>query len=519
MNISSTNTSVPNAQQLRDELLRQKVRERVYATRAKAAAQLEQIRIEVAKRQCATMKGFVAYFWDVVEPGTDLRWNWHLDVLCEDLEALERGSITKEIVNVPPGTMKSLLMSVFFRAKLWSKNPRLRFLTGSYGSNLSMDQNVKLRDIIQSKKYKELYPHVVLSGDQNAKEFIKTTCGGWSIATSVGGLGTGLHPDYVVVDDPLTAQEALSEADRSTANKWIERTISTRGKTRNVRFLLVMQRLNEEDPTGFLLRKGGYTHRRFPMRFIPTKTQEDGTVVYADPKDQRTVEGELLWPELFSEKIVRELEIDLGPYGAAGQLQQRPAPEGGGLFKREWFKYIETAPVGTRYVRGWDTAATEGDGDYTAGVKMGEYSQQYYVQHVYREQISSHGVDLAMKSFAKSDGVLCSVREQKEPGSAGKAVVTSRAKDLAGSDYNFIPIAVDKVTNAKPFRAQCEAGNVFIVRTGDPIRDAWIEPYLAELSVFPVGSNDDQVDGSSTAFNALVAEKPMLTSSTWGRKR
>jgi len=472
--------------------------------------ELARIERALAIKRCSRLKDFVERAWSTVEPDDALIWNWHLDTLCSALEASERGDILNAIINVPPGTMKSLLVSVFFRAWLWTKNPGLKFLAGSYSSALSIRDNVKLRVLVTAPWYQDFFPHVKLVGDQNAKERFDTTAGGWSIATSVGGVGTGEHPNYTIIDDPLTAQQARSEAERNAANSWIERTISTRGVIHDVRTWVVMQRLHEDDTTGFLLRKGGWWQLYLPMRYETEKRDATGRVTYKPhPLDQRESPGELLWPSQFTEAKVRKLELALGPYGAAGQLQQQPAPEGGGLFRREWFGVVDVVPVGARYCRGWDTAGTEDGGDWTVGAKLAVKDGIFYVVHVVRDQLGPAGVDGLIRSTAELDGIACSQREEKEGGASGKAVIVARAKLLLGYDYAHVEVGGDKVTRAKPFRAQCEAGNVRLVR-GD-----WNQEYLDELAFFPVGRHDDQVDASSCAFNVLVAEEPQSDALTW----
>lgn len=489
---------------------------RVQEIKEQAPHALNAIELELKRRELKGFKNFVTYFWDTIEPTQPLSWNWHHDELCDVCERLYRGDETRVVVNIPPGTMKTLLMSVMFRAYIWSQDASQRFLSGSYGGGLSIEHNVKLRTIVTSAKYKVLFPHVVLTGDQNAKERFDTTLGGWSIATSVGGVGTGEHPNYVFVDDPLTEQQSRSAVERKNASSWISGTLSTRGVILNVRVLIVMQRLHEDDPSGYLLSKGGWTHVCLPMRYEGVTLNKDGTAQYPDPRDHRKKVGELLWPEMFSEQKVRQLEIDLGPYGAAGQLQQRPAPEGGGLFKREWFRFVQASPALARRIRCWDTAATAQGGDYTAGVRIAESKNTFYIEHSFRDQLSPAGVDATIYQYALLEHEKCGQRELREPGSSGKTVTDARAKSLKGYDYAEIRVTGDKVTNAKPFRAQCEAGNVCILRTGDHAADAWIEPFISELCNFPTGKNDDQVDAGSGAFNAVLLEpEPMEEFATW----
>lgn len=462
-----------------------------------ALRQMDAIEAEMARR---SLKLFVQKTWDIVEPNRPLSWNWHLDELCTVLESVTAGTYKRVLINVSPGTMKSLLVSVFWPAWEWATNAKLRYLTASYGSHLTIRDNLRLRDIVRSPWYAAHYS-LDFSSDQNAKERFNTTEGGWRIATSVGGVGTGEHPDRIIIDDPITAQQARSKTELQSANDWFDGTVSSRGVTRDTAIVVVMQRLDENDLAGHLLRKGGWEHVCWPMRYEPSRPKTDKDAGHtADKRDPRTQPGQLFWPELFTEEKVRQLELDLGPYGTAGQLQQRPSPEGGGLFKREWFRIVDAAPALARRARGWDTAGTQDAGDWTCGVKIAEAKDTFFIEDVTRGQWGPDGVDKTMRLTAEMDGKKCAQREEKEGGSAGLAVIAARAKALKGFDYAGVSISGDKVTRAKPFRAQCEAGNVLLVR-GD-----WNETYIRELCNFPVGKNDDQVDGSSCAFNAVLLE-------------
>ncbi len=492
-----------------------------------------------------SLYAFLQEAWAIVEPSQDFVTNWHIEVMCQVLQDITTGKEPRNrwIFNISPGTMKSLLISVIWPAWVWARNPKKRFLTASYGQHLTVRDNLRVRDIIQSPWFQSLFP-VKLLEDQNTKTRYNTEKGGWRIATSVDGVGTGEHPDFIIIDDPITAGQAESEPERSAANNWFDRTISSRGVARGVTIIVVMQRLHQDDLTGHLLKKGGWGHVRFPMRFekctcpgpIEVIAEDQRCALHKadphwtpDPLDPRTEPGELMFPLLFNETKVALLEQDLGPYGAAGQLQQRPSPMGGGQFKREWFQFVDhdAVPSLARRVRGWDTAATEGGGDYTVGVKLSEAfawmpspeninirtlqsTGKFYVEHVAREQLGPAGVDGLMKSTANTDGKACPIREEKDPGAGGKAVIAARTRLLVGFDYGFNALGANKVIRAKPFRSQCAAGNVFLVR------GPWNEKYLTELCNFPTGSYDDQVDASSCAFNALLLEPaPRQTDCTW----
>jgi predicted phage terminase large subunit-like protein len=263
--------------------------------------------------------------------------------------------------------------------------------------------------------------------------------------------------------------------------------------------------LHVDDLSGYLVKRGGVEHVYFPMRYEPTRPKTDEDPGYeACPYDTRTEKGELLVPEIFSEDKVKQLEKDLGAYGTAGQLQQVPVPEGGGMFKRSWFKFLDAKPAQSRIrrsARGWDTAATEQAGDWTVGARIDEFDDgNFLVSYVVRDQLSPAGVDALMLATAQLDGKPVPQREEKEGGASGKTVVDARAKTLVGYDYQGVGVGTSKILRSKPFRAQAEAGNIYLLRA------SWNEEYIKELCDFPVGKHDDQVDASSCSFNAVLLE-------------
>ena len=233
---------------------------------------------------------------------------------------------------------------------------------------------------------------------------------------------------------------------------------------------------------------------------------------FVDPRKP----GEALWPAKYPLSELRRRRVGMGEYDWASLYQGRPAPSGGGLFREEWFagKFVDAAPVLARRARGWDTAATEGGGDYTCGVRIAEAGGIFYVEDVVRGQWSPANAEARMKLTVELDGRGVAQREEKEGGSAGKTVIEARTRTLAGADYEGVGISGSKVTRSKPFRVQCEAGNVRIVRDrgrGGVDGVGWNKDYIDELCGFPTAKHDDQVDGSSCAFNAVLMMPPMVT--------
>lgn len=490
------------------------------ALRAAAAAlpvpTLEQVDAAICGR---SLREFVRAAWSELEPDTPLKWNWHLDAICDHLEAVSRGQIRNLLVNIPPGCMKSMLVSVLWPAWEWATRPELRYLCASYDQALATRDNRRVRDLVQSEWYRARWPHVRISDDQNQKTRFDTTAGGWRIGTSVGGRATGEHPHRKIVDDPHTPSQSLSEAERAEVRHWFDNTLSTRGVALGAATVVIMQRLHEQDLSGHILDGGGFVHLCLPMRWEPGRMVAT-PLGWQDPREKA---GELLWPEMFPGPVVDELvRTRLGSVGEAGQLQQRPAPSGGGMFRREWFR-LAALPEGVRrWCRFWDCAGTEEkpgtDPDWTVGTLIGEAGGVYYVADVIRLRASAASVDAAMFQAAQTDPPGTLIREEQEPGSSGKAVIAAHARMLAGRDYAGVPATGEKTTRWRPFVVQAEAGNVRLVPDAEGKPRPWVQAWLDELSLAPFGRHDDQADSAAGAFSALalgprpVTSRPVL----WG---
>ena len=440
--------------------------------------------------------GFVRAAWHVLEPTSELKWGWSLDAICEHFEAVTNGEVKKLLINVPPGCMKSLLTGVLWPAWEWGPKgrPGLRYLGTAHKQDLGVRDNLKCRRLIQSEWYQERWP-MKLTSDQNAKTKFENEHTGFREAMAFTSL-TGSRGDRVLLDDPLSVDHANSDADMKAAEITFTEALPTRVNNGDSAIVVIMQRLNEKDTSGIILqRELGYVHLCLPMRF-EAERKCTTSIGFQDP---RTVDGELLFPERFPEETVASLERTMGSYAAAGQLQQRPAPREGGMFKKAWFPIVRAIPAGTRFVRGWDLAATEGAGDWTAGVKIGRQKNgRFIIAGVARDRKATAGVEQMLVNTASQDGYMCEISIPQDPGQAGKAQASYYIGKLAGYTARATPESGDKETRAGPLAAQAEAGNV------DVLEGDWNEQFFDEITVFPNGSYDDQVDGASRAFNALA---------------
>lgn len=453
---------------------------------------------------------FAKLAWPVLEPATELKWGWALDAICEHLEAVTAGEIRRLLMNVPPGSMKSLLTGVIWPAWEWGPRgmPEKRFLGTAHSQNLAVRDNMKARRLIASEWFQRRWP-IALTTDQNAKTKFENEATGFREAMAFTSM-TGSRGDRVVLDDPISADNANSEAELESARLTFTETLPTRINNDQSAIVVIMQRLNEKDTSGVITDLGlDYEHLMIPMRFEKERRCTTG-IGWTDP---RTEDNELMFPERFPESEVEALEKTLGAYATAGQLQQRPAPRGGGMFKRHWFEVIPTAPAGCQWVRAWDLAATKSDkAAYTAGVLMGRTPDgRYVIADVQRIQGSAAEVERLLVNTASQDGQQVKGSLPQDPGQAGKSQIQYLIKQLAGFTYTASPESGDKETRAEPLAAQAEVGNVMIVQ-GD-----WNEAFLSELSTFPMGKFKDQVDAASRAFAELV--KPVAAAGMFLKKR
>lgn len=293
---------------------------------------------------------FIQQAWHVIEPGQPYVHGWHVDFICEHLEAvtdgvdLDDGSpYNRLLINVPPGTMKSLIVNVFWPSWEWGprNKPHLRYVCAAHKvENLSARDSRRMRQLITSDWYQKRWgDRVSLARDQNEKLNFVNSAQGFRIATSITSL-TGIRGDRVLIDDPHSVDSAASEAQReSEVTTFLEAIPSRLNNPISSAIIVIMQRLHEEDVSGVILDKGlGYDHIMLPMRYDPGRARPTKLGL----EDPRSAEGELLFPQRFPLDVVERDERAMGPYASAGQFQQSPEPRGGGVIKRDWWRLWDT---------------------------------------------------------------------------------------------------------------------------------------------------------------------------------
>jgi len=459
-----------------------------------APTELQAIERELCARSLAD---FVRRAWPVLEPGQEYQHGWHIDAICEHLEAVTDGDINRLLINVPPGTMKSMLTGVFWPAWEWGPKgrPSHRIIGASHEMGLATRDARRMRQLVQSDWYQSLWP-VEFIGDQNQKTYFENDATGWRQACAVASM-TGRRGDVVLLDDPHSVEAALSQAHRETALRVFQETMPTRlNNPDRSAIVVIMQRLHEEDVAGLILEKGfGYEHLCLPMEYEPERKCVTG-IGFADP---RTVEGELLFPERFPAEVVQRDREAMGEYAFAGQMQQRPAPRVGAFFAWEKMEIMAVPNRCAETVRYWDKAGTAGGGAYTAGVKLGRAADgAFVVLDVIRGQWGAADRERIIRQTAEIDGTQCRVRIEQEPGSGGKESAEATIRSLAGFTVQADRVTGDKASRAEPYAVQMAAGNIRLAQ-GD-----WNRDFVNEHKTFPVGKYKDQVDAAAGALAALA---------------
>lgn len=446
-------------------------------------------RLRRAAGESLSLAQFVRLAWHVVEPGTDLAWNWHIDAICEHLEAVTAGRIRRLIINVPPGHMKSLIVSVFWPAWIWLRDPGMRMLTGSYADDLATRDSVRTRDLLASGWYQREYaPAWKFKTDQNLKSWYRNDRYGERMTFSVGGRLTGFRGHGIVVDDPVNVKDAYSAAALKEAEYVLTKALPTRlNDPKTGWIVMIMQRVSELDPTGVFLRKGGWDHLCLPSEYDP-KIAKPTSIGWRDP---RTTPGELLFEEMFPAAVLEDLKITLGARDFAAQHSQRPVPAEGNMFKASWFQYFDVLPPKfDELAQSWDfTFGSKSDGaSYVCGAVWGRIgSQRYRIEEV-RARMTFPEMLTAFRSMSKR--WPAATAKFVEAKANGQAIIDTLTTEIGG----IIPIEPDgsKQARAAAVSPIVEAGNLLLPRWG-----SWTEDYIAEMCAFPFGQANDRVDETS----------------------
>lgn len=445
-------------------------------------------RLEQADRSRESFGRFVRLAWPIVEPARPFAPNRATDAIVEHLQAVGDGKIRRLLIAVSPGIGKSTLASVLFPAWVWTRRPAWRSIFASYASALAIRDSLRTRRLIESEWYRALFARGwELRTDQNRNDDFENTESGRRVAVGIDGQLTGTRCNHATIDDSLNAIDANSKATRDRTNLWFDTALPSRfDKWEEATRIVIQQRLHEDDLIGHLLAKGGYESLILPSLF--DSRRRCVTSLWSDP---RVEDGEVLAPEIHSAAFLAELKRDMGSYAFAGQYQQAPAPDEGGMFQRGWWRrYDELPPALERMTISVDATFGSRTGSRVAilvGAKAKRGPERFIVDADVRHMGFTETVAAVRAMREKWPEVSRVLIEKK---ANGAAVIEELEREMSGI------VAVEpkggKESRASAIQSQVEAGNVYLPRIGP-----WTDDFILELATFPNGTNDDQVDALS----------------------
>lgn len=467
----------------------------------------EAARLAVLRELCINDHLFFARHFFKVREGVKFRVNWHHKMVCDAIERVIQGEIKRLIINVPPGSSKTELAVINLIARGIAINPRARFLHLSYSSELAELNSAKAKELIKSSEYQALFP-LPIKADSSAR-------GRWNVvgedgisiggcyATSTLGQVTGFRAGHlasswngaIIIDDPIKPVDSLSKTKRDAVNNAYINTVQSRKASPDTPVVVIMQRLADDDLTGFLL--GGGDGKEWHHIKIPAIGEY----------------GESYWPEKEPLESLLQLK-DKGNFTFAGQYQQEPYVLGGEIIKGEWFKKYTSLPGWREFSRRAvfaDTAQKTGEqNDYTVFLDaLLLRTGQVYVLNVWRRKVDAVGL-LEMARTIWGEVSVNNGHESLPPASAlyieDKASGTGLIQQLQRG-AGFVPVIAvqrtkDKLTRVMEVQPRIQSGQVYL-----PEYAPWLTDFVSECEAFTANDShkhDDQIDPLVDAINTFI---------------
>lgn len=446
---------------------------------------------ELSRRDFAT---FFMRAYPVIRGGDVVEHNWHIDAIAQALDDVRRGANRRLLVTIPPRHLKSLMISVAWVAWMLGRNPTLNFVCASYANELSAKHARDCRALMFSEFYRRIFPRTIIRKSRSAAHDFETTTSGGRLATSVGGTLTGRGGEYIIIDDPIKPDEALSEVVREAANEWFFSTLLSRlNNPTTGAIMVVMQRLHQYDLVGMLL------EAQWPELCLPAIGQQDLRVRLTRGRTKLFKEGELLDPARWPLAVLERRRAEIGSLRYAAQYLQAPLPAKGNIIKAVWLKEYEDAAIasgGGQVIQSWDIAAKDGErNDYSVCITALVRGRTVYILDVWREKVEFTELWKKVPFLAQryqanallieetSNGIALLNRLRNEPPAGVPSPIARRPK-------------LDKVARLEAASTMIEPGDLLL-----PANAPWLATFKSELLGFPSTRHDDQVDALSQLMN------------------
>ena len=421
----------------------------------------------------------------MLNPGVPLDQNWHIDFLCHSIQKLatdQKGG--RLVINLPPRSLKSFIISVCLPAWLLGRNPSARIICASYSEELAFKFSRDTRALMDSSFYRKIFPRTKFNPRKTTERELETTRHGYRLATSVGGTLTGRGGDTLIVDDPIKAIDAESELALGHASDWFRNTALSRiDKIDSSLIIVTMQRLHVDDLSGILIEQG------WPSLVLPAIATETAEYELGEGDIYRRPVGELLQPDRDTSEGMEAQRASMGSKIFSAQYQQNPVPPDGNMIKSDWLHRYDFAPGDRRFLRivlSCDPAGKAGQhNDYTSIAIFGFNDKYVHLLHVVRGHwtvMQMHGCIKALVAEWNVDQILI------EDTASGMGLVQILKDDRSlwaiGRRSNL-----SKVVRMAQHEGRFEAGLVLLPREAP-----WLADFELEILAFPNGRYDDQVD-------------------------
>ena len=446
------------------------------------------------------LRTFIERSFLALNPQARFEANWHIDVIAAKLEDCLRGKTRRLIVNLPPRSLKSHAISVAFPAWILGRLPSSQIICASYGQDLSDKHARDCRNLMMSDFYKSCFP-TRLAPQRLAVDDFMTTAQGFRMATSVGGPLTGRGGDFIIIDDPLKPEEALSDVARKAANEWLDGTALSRlnNKEKGV-IIIVMQRLHQDDLVGHVLEQGDWEVLNFPAIAEEDERHIIETIFGTRAFTRKT--GEALHPQRESLESLRRTREAVGDYIFLSQYQQAPVPKGGAMIKTDWLTYYALAQLPQSFIyilQSWDTANKSGElNDYSVCTTWGVVGGKHYLLDVFRRRLDYPDLKRAVWEQARRYRHPKVLIEDK--GSGTQLIQELKREGLLIIRAYEPPTGADKVMRLFAQSHHFESGKVMLPSTA-----SWLDDYRRELTAFPGSKHDDQVDSTTQALHYMAS--------------
>jgi predicted phage terminase large subunit-like protein len=399
----------------------------------------------------------------------------HHTLIAEKLEAAASGQVDRLMVNMPPRHGKSELASRRFPAWLLGINPEIEIVVASYNADKAREFGYEVRDIVRSSEYRALFPNVGLKQDSKAADRWNTDAGGSFRAVGIGTALTGRGADVLLIDDPIKDdEEADSELRRERIWAWYSSVAYTR-LSAGGRVIVIQTRWHEDDLTGRLLTEQAKGGDKWTVLELPAISSD----------------GRALWPDRFPVEYLKRIKRVTLPRHWSALYQQRPAPEEGAYFKKDWFRFYDTKPKHLRIYGASDYAVTDGGGDFTVHLVVGvDPDDNIHVLDLWKGQTTSDQWVAAWVDLVRQYQPLMWVEEQGQIiKSIGPFLEKRMREEKVYCRREQVTSAADKPTRSRSIQARAAMGKVYL-----PSKSPWLADFLQELTTFPAGRHDDQVD-------------------------